>query len=382
MRSCPRCQVPLQKTLTTYGCVYGCATCRGRMAALPVLRHAGANVPFLRQLRADSLRRPKGTLHCPHCSGAMVPVTVDAAGKGMPLDVCPRCASVWFDRQEYEALPKRSPPLPPGELSPRAREQFALARARALGQGATHDVTDLLGEGSPAETWQWIPGILGLPIEYDAPRSMNTPWLTWAFCGGFVIAFLVSWARLDAVVAELGFIPAQWSRHEGLTFLTSFFLHGGVFHLLVNLYFLAIFGDNVEDDLGRVRFAALLLGGAVGGDLIHMLWGAQPDVPLVGASGGIAAIMGYYALAFPWARLGVLWVWFNCWWSWLRIPVLVFLAFFAVVQILGAIAQAEGFGEVSSLAHLGGLAVGVLVAIGVRVARWRTLRGSLSPKAT
>ena len=81
--------------------------------------------------------------------------------------------------------------------------------------------------------------------------------------------------------------------------MTSFFIHGSLLHLVGNVYFLMVFGDNVENDIGRWRYAALLLAATLAGGFLHIALDVRPLIPCVGASGGIAGVLTYYALRFP-----------------------------------------------------------------------------------
>lgn len=169
---------------------------------------------------------------------------------------------------------------------------------------------------------------------------------------------VAAFTHLDAVVGRWGFIPAEAFRWGGLTLLTSFFLHGGIWHLVGNLYFLLIFGDNVEDYIGRWRFGALILGSAIAGDLVHLLFDPGSDVPAIGASGGISGILLFYALRFPQARLGFLFR-FSFDFRWIQIPAWGALAFWLGLQLLLLWFQWKGVGQVAATAHLGGALAGV-----------------------
>ena len=166
---------------------------------------------------------------------------------------------------------------------------------------------------------------------------------------------LVMFGNLEKAVHNFGLIPDLAWRYGGLTFVTAFFLHAGWGHLLGNAYFLLIFGDNVEDYLGRCRYTLLLLAATIGGGLVHVLWEPRSDISLVGASGGISGIITFYALQFPHARIGFL-VRFR----WDTIPVWGGLLLWALMQAVGAWLQIMGSSDVSSLGHLGGAAVGVV----------------------
>lgn len=187
--------------------------------------------------------------------------------------------------------------------------------------------------------------------------------MTWGGAGLLMVVFLATLPHLEQVVQAWGFVPQLWDRHWGLTLLTSFFLHGGVFHLLSNLYFFVIFGDNVEDHLGPLCFVLLLLGAEVFGSLTHAALDPRGDIPTIGASGGISGILGYYAATFPRVRVGFFW--FFPFFRWIHLPAWVMLLLFSLLQLLGAWIQMYGGGGVSYAAHLGGLAVGVAVALSV-----------------
>ncbi len=173
-----------------------------------------------------------------------------------------------------------------------------------------------------------------------------------------VLVFLLTLHCLRQAVDEFGMVPAQFWRHGGITLLSSFFLHGGFLHLLGNVYFLLIFGDNVEDDLGRQRFALLLVAATLVGSLAHILGEPRSMIPAIGASGGISGVIVYYALRFPHARLGFL-IWFWTWVRWCYLPAYAALILWLMLQFWLAFHQLVGIGEVSALAHLGGAVVGV-----------------------
>jgi len=366
---CPRCNEALESRKTRCGVIFACAKCHGRQAALAVLRNAGATAPFLREVWRQA-RDPwaKRSVKCPHCNRPMSAVTARWGGHELDIDVCAPCSAVWFDRGEMAAVPTvpRPRPDPQPELSEEVREKKGLA---LLGMQA--DKEQALGNPgvglAPPAGWQWLPGILGLPVECEAPARKSRPLATWAVVAVTVAVFLMSMEDPAKAVRQWGFIPSEWARHGGLTSLTSFFIHGGLFHLVANMYFLLIFGDNVEDDLGSLRFVLLLLGAAVFGDVVHAAFDARGQIPCVGASGGVCGVLGYYAVMFPRAKIGVLFRWLF----WINFPAFVWLLFYLVIQVLGAFQQMDGHGNVSCLAHLGGLAVGLVAAMAARAVRSR-----------
>ncbi|HUX01453.1 MAG TPA: rhomboid family intramembrane serine protease [Phycisphaerae bacterium] len=364
MATCPRCAVPLVRLKTQAGTVYHCPRCGGRNAALAVLRKAGARPRFLKDLWITGLRsKAPSPLRCPHCNRAMASVEMPSAGEDtLRLDLCSSCQAVWFDAREFETVPVSPPPPTEPHLPVEVAEQLAVMQIKREAQARAE--ADAVRGSGPAEGWKWVAGILGLPVEFAEPERRTRPWMTWGGAGLLMVVFLATLPHLEQVVQAWGFVPQLWDRHWGLTLLTSFFLHGGVFHLLSNLYFFVIFGDNVEDHLGPLCFVLLLLGAEVFGSLTHAALDPRGDIPAIGASGGISGILGYYAATFPRARVGFFW--FFPFFRWIHLPAWVMLLLFSLLQLLGAWIQMYGGGGVSYAAHLGGLAVGVAVALSVR----------------
>jgi len=310
-----------------------------------------AGADFLRRLRHKSSRAVRERAKpCPLCARPMAKVDFGRGAEEMVLDVCGPCQVVWFDPGEHAAavaaagpptLPLAAPGEPPGPGDDRSG--FALT--------------------GPDHLWQMVPAIFGMPIEFGPNRLRYRPVVTWLAAGAMAAVFLLllrdgGAEALARAIAKWGLVPAQWARHGGITLLTSFFLHVGWLHLIGNAYFLLIFGDNVEDHLGAVRFVLLLAAAHAGGLLLHVALTRQPGIPCVGASAGISGVIAYYAVVFPRAKIGIF-GWIFTLFRILRMPAIAGLILFAVFQIVGAIRVAGGgASSVGYLAHIGGLAVG------------------------
>jgi membrane associated rhomboid family serine protease/Zn-finger nucleic acid-binding protein len=290
---------------------------------------------------------------CPGCDRPMTEVPVPVESGGQWLDVCTRCLFVWFDPGEYEALPQveESASVSPDQRLPlEAREKMALMKLDTMREQEADSAL-------PSEWWKQVLAFLGMPIEYNTRPLARTPWLTWLTAAVIVAVSVLAFMDLERAVAAFGLIPAEFGRLGGLTLLTSFFLHGGIFHLLGNVYFLLVFGDNVEDDLGKGRFLLLLLLSTLVGDACHVLAQPHSTMPCVGASGGISGVIAYYALKFPQAKVGILFRYFV-YFKWVRFSALAMFGIWIVLQIFGAWTQLAGVSNVAALAHLGGAAVG------------------------
>lgn len=282
-----------------------------------------------------------------------LPVNHDQA---VHLDVCTRCQFLWFDPHELEELPEKPPkPDQQKELPEKAREAVAIAQARRVAESSRGGD---FGSEAPDEAWKWIPALLGLPVEHELHPVKTWPWLTWGLTATLAAVTALTYSNLYFVAQHYGLIPAQAWRHGGLTFITAFFLHAGVAHLIGNAYFLLVFGDNVEDYLGRLRYLVLLLVATIFGDILHILGDPRSEVPCVGASGGISGIIVFYALRFPRAKLGIIvryWYVFK----WFYFPAYFALFCWLVLQVLIAYFQVSGLSNVSALAHLGGAGTGL-----------------------
>jgi membrane associated rhomboid family serine protease len=153
-----------------------------------------------------------------------------------------------------------------------------------------------------------------------------------------------------------------------LTLLASMFLHGGWMHIIGNMWSLWIFGDNVEDRMGRTGFLCFYLLSGLAAGLLHIVFNASSRVPTVGASGAIAGVMGAYLLLFPHARVVTL-VPIFIFLQTIELPAVVFLGFWFLTNLLsgiGSLAAHTGAGGVAWWAHIGGFLVGLLWALPLR----------------
>ncbi len=324
-------------------------------------------LPQIRRVAGDRfatslLRQINGNQHfgqqrCPFCNQQMR--VFQSSAPVMELDACKSCGLVWFDPAEYEAVPEGAVTSDAHVLDVRGREALATYRLEQVARASG------AGDESPDAEWKKIPAIFGLPVESETTPLNDWPLATWGMALAIAAVSIIALFDLQTAIGQFGLIPAESWRKGGFTFVSSFFLHGGVWHLAGNLYFFLIFSDNVEDYLGRWRWALLLLGATFVGDAAHLMADPNSNVPCVGASGGISGIMAFYALKFPQARLSFMVCRFHYWhsgqlWQWLHLPAWGAFAIWMLMQFFIAFMQLSGFGSVSGLAHLGGVIAGVL----------------------
>lgn len=221
---------------------------------------------------------------------------------------------------------------------------------------------------------------------------------------GLVVACLIAFAwelglqasggdeALNAFITTWGVVPADLSAAwaaggiltvETATLITSQFLHGGWLHLLGNLLFLWIFANNIEDDLGRPAFLAFYLGGGIVAALTQVAIDPASTVPMIGASGAIAAVLGGYIVLYPRARITSL-VFLGFFYQLIDVPAVVVLGFWFVLQLIDALASlgvAGTSGGVALFAHIGGFIAGVVAARLLLAFRRRRRRRGAGPPA-
>lgn len=313
---------------------------------------------------------PSEGLRCPACGQGMDRIPLADDRGSLELDRCSRCRLVWFDTRELDRFlpPEVSSGRPPTtELPEEAR--VALATWEALRIRERAEAEEGLAEGpfgeAPAEPWQWIPALFGLPLEVGERSRTRLPWATWGTTAVLLVLGIAGLDPTGQTARALGFLPAAPWRGMGITWFSSLAVHGGVWHLLSNLYFLVVFGDDVEEVLGPWRFLLLFLVAGLVGNALHGLLDPRPQVPLIGASGAISGLLAFYGFRFPRARVALA---FRLWWrfAFLRLPVWMALGLWLVLQGFGAVSQRMGCSMVSAFAHLGGGLCGVLAWAWVR----------------
>lgn len=174
-------------------------------------------------------------------------------------------------------------------------------------------------------------------------------------------AFVYAFAAIPAVVTqqvslppELGVIPAE------LTVISSMFMHGGFMHLAGNMLYLWIFGNNVEDAMGHMRFIIFYLLCGVIATLAHVAQTPDSQIPLVGASGAISGVLGAYLLLYPHARVLVL-IPLGFFSQLVRLPAVWVLGFWFVLQLFNSAMSSPEGGGVAWFAHIGGFIAGMIL---------------------
>jgi membrane associated rhomboid family serine protease len=204
-----------------------------------------------------------------------------------------------------------------------------------------------------------------IPLRDDVPRR-RFPIINWLLIATNVAVFILQWTRGEAM-DRFAAIPASISSGRHLyTILTSMFMHGGILHILSNMWFLYIFGDNVEDAFGHIGYLAIYLVSGICGALLQVVVSQHSTIPMIGASGAISGVLGAYLVLYPRARILTL-IPIFIFIQFINVPAFVFLGFWIIIQLLSGLAAPRAGGGVAFFAHIGGFAFGLLMGILVRI---------------
>jgi len=215
-----------------------------------------------------------------------------------------------------------------------------------------------------------------IPLRDHNP-SGRTPYVTYGLIAVNVAVFaymLIIGDQADAFVGRFAFVPAEIVSGKNLeTLVTAMFLHGGFLHIIGNMLFLNIFGDNLEDRFGHLRFLGFYLLAGLAGSALQIAIDPGSTIPNLGASGAIAGVMGGYLVLFPRERIDVLWSFGFIGVS--TVPASAMLVYWILFQFISGFGSlgVEG-GGVAYFAHIGGFLFGLATTKLIRSRKSTTAR--------
>lgn len=283
---------------------------------------------------------------CPHCNVTMKQFNY-AYDSNIFLDRCPQCGGVWTDAGEIQRVAAHL------KKDPRVQ-----AIGESLAKSREFQDLDSLSNvlNSPMPYFFLAPRII-LPLYDDTPRQ-RIPFVTLgliALCTVIFSLMAFGVCSSQTCMEQFAFVPLNLF---SMGLVTAVFLHGGWLHLIGNMFFMWLFADNVEDRLGWLKFILFYLAAGICANLFYAVFNLQSSIPLVGASGAIAGVMGAYLIYFPAARIKTL-MFFRIF----DIPACFYLGFWIVLQVINGILDAAGgTSGVAWLAHIGGFLFGLMVA--------------------
>ncbi|MBU1412478.1 rhomboid family intramembrane serine protease [Myxococcota bacterium] len=333
MKFCPCCALPLEPVLYDQVELDICRSCGGVWLdggeGAIVIGPAGD--PRLWERHGVILREEPSEHLCPVDGAVLAEVILRHGRDEVTIEVCPECRGIRLDAGEG-------------------------ARVQSIVTAAIQESPQLQEPGF----WSFmLQAVSGIPIEVWNPVRRR-PWLTIGLVVTLTVVFLVEFALhlsfgdaiTERIVHLFGYTPGRvWE--QPWTLVTYGMLHGGWLHLVGNIYFLYVFGDNIEDRLGRKSFLTIYFMAVIAGALAQHL--VDKDTPVVGASGAIAGLMGAYLVLFPRVKVYVVLLMAR-----LKMRVFWYMGIWVGMQFLIA-AQADG--EVAWMVHLGGFFAGVMCAL-------------------
>jgi membrane associated rhomboid family serine protease len=226
------------------------------------------------------------------------------------------------------------------------------------------------------------------PIGDENAGTTIKPYVNWTIIGLCVVVFLYESilppGQLDEFFFKYGAIPAQVSQfHDLYTVLTSMFLHGGLLHLGGNMLFLWIFGDNIEDAMGHASYLLFYLLCGFAAAALQIALSPNSNIPLIGASGAIAGVMGAYIVLFPKGKVRTILL-LGGFGQILLVPAWVMIGLWFLLQLVSGFSTlgGEDMGGVAFWAHVGGFIAGALLVFLFRdkdaVARQNAVREGYS----
>ncbi len=302
--TCPRCHQSLSGFEHNGVVPLVCPGCRGLYLAGKHLE--GQFGPALTTLANAPAAVEPGSedLACPIGCQTMRPHRITGPSRSVIVDICPSCRGVWFDGGEVQAVfdahraARRPVPTfaPPDESTKRAQKELGQIQTRQ-DQGE-----ELIGGSG---TWL-VQFLTGIPIEGYNPVH-RAPVVTIGLIVACCLTLLAESTRGEEFIMFYSLVPSQFFAGEGIVrrLIGSMFLHAGLGHLLGNMYFLKIFGDNVEDRLGRLRFLAFYGFCGIAAGLAQAFSDPSSNIPVLGASGAIGGVLAAYTVFFPDARVQI-----------------------------------------------------------------------------
>ena len=208
-----------------------------------------------------------------------------------------------------------------------------------------------------------------IPIRDQIP-TRSVPFVNYLLIAANILAFIFQWlagADQEALVWQFALIPAQVTAGLDLgdisDIFTSMFMHGGLAHIAGNMLYLWIFGDNVEDAMGHGKYLAFYLVGGLVASLTHIFTNPASQIPTVGASGAIAAVLGAYLILYPQSRVQTI-IPLGYFMRITLMPAFIVLGMWFILQLFSGFLSLGGpdVGGVAFWAHIGGFVAGVVLA--------------------
>ncbi|MBN2592537.1 MAG: rhomboid family intramembrane serine protease [Sedimentisphaerales bacterium] len=361
--NCPSCSHKLRRIKVKSDVLDICPHCKG------IWFDSGEFVTFFRELaKSDGVLPEKTRLFerrqvqntnetiendksCPRCDIPMQTFNY-CYDSNVFLEKCPNCHGIWADGGDVfkiaQYIKQDSTAVKIG--ADLARQAEKLEHIKEIGQ---------LGRELMQSTnigMYYMPRLI-LPLS-DEEECMRFPVITVSIILLCVLTFLaeVLWIRdAEEFFRIFGFIAGDFF---SVGLITSMFLHAGILHLIGNMYFLWLFGDNVEDRLGRIWYTVFYLFSGTAASILHSIFNHNSSIPAIGASGAISGVMGAYMIFYPYAKVRILFITRI-----VGVPAWIFMGIWFLLQLVfGLIHNITDYSNIAWFAHIGGFVFGITAA--------------------
>jgi membrane associated rhomboid family serine protease len=342
---CPVCFIELGRIKVGIHQTLQCHVCSGIFLPYEQLQNQ-----FKKDASIFSLLIQTTNLHrkCPSDRKKMDEKKLADGSNSILIDHCSHCQGVWFDPGEILQANKI--------LRKNFGRSFYKKHASTIVQKAEYDAENYDQSPSMRDPMWWFSVLTYLPVEgYN--KVFRTPMITW----GFLLLCLLVYG-FQVLYPELLFpkyaLSSKSATNHPIELVTSIFMHGNIFHLLGNLYFLKTFGDNVEDRMGRLLFVMLFLFSGCFAGISFVLFDPS-NLPMIGASGAVSGILGAYLIYFPKVKVFLI---PNIFTRFRLIPfsIMIYIPIWFIYQVVQAFLSNEA---IAWSAHIGGFIAGYAMAL-------------------
>ncbi len=299
--------------------------------------------------------RSYAVLACPGCKkGSLIPHYYGKGRERVALDVCSGCGGMWVDARVMRTLGDR-------------REVSRASSDTGVPEREPDRITDGLRTGRiafPRRPREWFVALTGMPLDVGNPCKI-IPFVTLSIIFVNVAVHVFLWhfsGDSETLLQKFAFTPAMVADGKFYPLVTAMFLHANIFHLAGNLFFLYIFGDNLEERYGVTAYLLLYFGCGVAAGALSCLFStaSTPELPHIGASGAISGVLGAYLVSFPRTRILMGIPFIRILPLVVRAPVWIFLGFWVLFNFMGWSEQeALDLHNVDYVAHLAGFVAGL-----------------------
>jgi len=360
---CPNDGAVLEPATLHGGRALVCPRCKSEMINVAVLKHDPAVRAAVQSVWDRARSGVVDERACPLCGELMHKAAIP--GRTEKVDVCLLCQAMWLNPGEFDLLPRQTPEEQAAaqveEFPPEAQAVFAEFEKAERREKSMVNRNDTITE---LPLYKRILALFWLPVRdsEDEVYLDRTPLVTLLLIALLVIGFGFAMGRTVLAAQRFGFRVDMPLRHGGLTLLTSFFLQINFIHLLYNIAFLKVFGEEVEDELGRLGYLLLIVAGHVAGLVTFVLFTSSQQFFIVGASSGISAVFAFYLCTFRERRFNITFWWFFRWYLF-KAPAYYYIAPWLVVHVLATLLQIS-YARCGAmlLFYVGGAVVGLLWA--------------------